>query len=59
MRILHPATCALFQIQGARERLKDLTRGLDRINGPTIASQDSGLACPASLALLNASSTGQ
>jgi len=43
MRILHPAAYALFQIQGARKRLRDLTRSLDRINGPTIASQDSGL----------------
>lgn len=59
MRILHPATYALYQIQGARERLKDLTRDLNRIHGPTIASQDFGLTYPTSLALLNVSSIGQ
>jgi len=55
MRILYPTTYVLYQVLGGHERLEDLTRGLDRFNGPTIASQDPGLTCPTSLVLLDTS----
>jgi len=59
MRIPYPTTHAPYQILGARERLKDLTGGLNRFNGPTIASQDPGLTYSTSLELSDASSAEQ
>lgn len=56
IRILTPSGVPSYQIQGVRERLKDLTRGLNRINVPTVAYSDPELTRETSLAVVDASS---